>query len=82
MSTTVLPVRLQEKLTKLIIDLTTWRNASFIFLLVTNVENNMYFKQLTLFAIVRINTDLTPVNMCMANNACRNTCMNIFVIVK
>ena len=46
----VLPVRLQEKLTNLIINLTTWRNAWFISLLVTNVENNIWVKQLTLLA--------------------------------
>ena len=75
---TVLPVRLQEKLTKLIINLIAWRNAWFISLHVTNVENNMLVKQLTLFAIGGIITDLTLLNTRMAYHACKNICTNIF----
>ena len=43
--------------------------------------NNMYVKQLTLFAISGIITDLTLLNMHMTYHACRNTCTKIFVIV-
>ena len=37
---TILPVRLHEKLTKLITDLTAWGYNGDTTLLVTNVENN------------------------------------------
>ena len=49
MKRTVLPIRLQEKLTKLIKDLTALKKASFISLLVTNVANNMLTRQLKIF---------------------------------
>ena len=52
-----------------------------ISLLVTNVENNIWVTQLTLFATGGKVTDRTLVNMRMAYHACKNTCTNIFVIV-
>ena len=72
---------LQEKLAKLIIDSTAWKNVWFISLLVTNVENNVQVKQLILLTIGAIITGLTLVHMHKAYLACRNTIMNIFVIV-
>ena len=81
MKRTVLPVRLQEKLTKVIKDLTALKKASFTSLLVTNVVNNMKTKQLKLFAIGGIITDLTLVIMHKAYHACKNYFTNIFVIV-
>ena len=53
----LLPVGLQEKLIKLLIDLTAWRNACITSLLVTNVENNFQVKQTTHFAISEIITN-------------------------
>ena len=76
MRPTVLPERLQ-KLTKLITDLTAWRNYS-IYLLTCNKCRKQYVGQIVeIFAIGGIITDLTPVNMRMANHTCRNTCTNI-----
>ena len=73
MKRTVLPERLQEKLRKLITNLNAWRNTWFISLLVTNVVNNMWIKQLTLFATGRIITDLH-----MAYHACKNTYADLY----
>ena len=81
MRRTFFPVRLQEKRTKLIINLTALRNRWFISLLVINVENNMLVKQLTLFARGGIITNLTLVDMRLAYYGCKKTCTNIFVIV-
>ena len=79
MKRTVLPVQLQEKLTKLIKVLTALKKASFISLLVTNVVNNT--RQLKVFAIGGIITDLTLVIMHKAYHACKNYFTNIFVVV-
>ena len=64
MQRAILPVWFQEKLSELLIDLAGWRNALFISLLVTNVENNLQVKQTTLFAIGGIITNLTLSQTC------------------
>ena len=52
-----------------------------IYLLTCNKYRKQYVKQLILFAIGGIITDLTLVNKRMLYLACKNACANIFVIV-
>ena len=77
----VLPVRLHNNLKKLIVNMTAGRNTWFFSLLLRNVENNVWVKQLILFVTGGIITDLTLVTVRMTCHTCKNTLTNIFVIL-